>query len=86
MVRCDAINWNPCKCELESPEIQYLLESIISNLLKLVFRTITPEQFQELRELLHIPKARDYLQLYLINLDEHRDTVSQHILYLVDNM
>ena len=86
MVRCDAIDGIPCKCELDNPEIQYLLETIISNLLKLVLGTITPDQIQELRELVRVPNARDYLQLFLIDLDEHRDTVAEDILYLVDNM
>ena len=84
MVRCDAIDGKPCKCQLNKPEVIYLLESIISNLLKLVTGAITFEQKEELRVLVQMPNAWIYLQFYLDGLDDHRNRVADAILDMVD--
>ena len=80
MVKCDKVDGKPCKCELEDPPVIYLIQTIISNSLKLIMGTINQFDREELREVMRIPNASRYIELYLEELDKHRELVSDIIL------
>ena len=75
MVQCSKIDGEPCKCELVEPCVNYLVETLTSNILKLVLRTITPFELNELHEFTHMPDARRYLELYTHELDKQREVI-----------
>ena len=75
MVKCDKVDGNPCKCQLAEPCINYMVETIISNVLKLVLGTINPFETNELREFVQMPDAGRYIEIYIQELDKHRDVI-----------
>ena len=75
MVKCDKVDGNPCKCELTEPCVNYMVETITSNVLKLVLGTISPFERNELREFVQMPDARRYLELYTHELDKQREVI-----------
>ena len=80
MVRCDKVDGQPCSCELEDPPVVYLIQTIISNSVKLVMGTLTQYDREVLRDVLRIPSVGRYVELYLEELDKHRELVSYIIL------
>ena len=80
MVRCDKVDGKPCSCELNDPSVAYLIQTIISNSMKLIMGTLTQFDRQELRDVVRIPNAGRYVELYLEELDKHREFVSDIIL------
>ena len=80
MVKCDAVDGKPCKCELTKPCIIYLVESIVSNTVKLVLGVISEKERDELQTLTRIPNAKRYIELYLEELDKNREMVADNIL------
>ena len=80
MVKCDKVDGKPCGCELEDPPVVYLIQTIISNSLKLIMGTLTQFDREELRTMVRIPNAGRYVELYLEELDKHRELVSDIIL------
>ena len=80
MVKCDKVDGKPCVCELEDPPVVYLIQTIISNSLKLIMGTLTQFDREELRTMVRIPNAGRYVELYLEELDKHRELVSDIIL------
>ena len=70
----------PCKCELEDPPVIYLIQTIISNSLKLIMGTINQFDREELREVTRIPNAGRYIELYLEEPDKHRELASDILL------
>ena len=83
MVQCSKIDGEPCKCELVEPCVNYLVETLTSNILKLVLRTITPFELNELREFTHMPDARRYLELYTHELDKQQYVAEPYVDYVV---
>ena len=80
MVRCDQVDGKPCSCELDDPPVVYLIQTIISNSMKLIMGTLTQFDRQELRDVVRIRDAGRYVELYLEELDKHREFVSDIIL------
>ena len=80
MVRCNKIDGEPCTCELEEPCIKYMVETIVSNILKFVLGTITHAERDELQQFVRMPDAGRYLQLYIEELDKEREIVGDIIL------
>ena len=80
MVRCDKVYGKPCRCELENPPVVYLIQTIISNSLKLIMGTLTQFDREELRTVVRIPNTGRYVELYLEELDKHRELVSDIML------
>ena len=80
MVRCNKIDGEPCACELDEPCIKYMLETIISNILKFVLGTITHAERDELRDFVRMPDAGRYLQLYIEQLDKEREIIGDIVL------
>ena len=80
MVRCNKIDGEPCKCELEEPCINYMVETITSNILKLVLGTISPVERNELREFVQMPDAGRYIEIYIQELDKHREVIGDVVL------
>ena len=80
MVKCDKVDGKPCKCELEDPCIIYLIQTIISNSLKLIMGTLNVFDREELRSVVRIPNAGRYVDIYLEELDRHREIVRDVIL------
>ena len=85
MVRCNAVDGYPCKCELTNPCVVYLIETILSNMLKLLLDTISNEEREELRAMTRIPNAKTYLKLYIKELDNHRNMTSDVILDMISD-
>ena len=80
MVKCNRIDGKPCKCELRDPHIVYLLQTIVINTLKLICAALTNEERDELRMVLRIPHARRYLELYMEELENNRESVADLVL------
>ena len=80
MVRCDRIDGEPCKCELEEPCVKYMVQTIISNLIKFVLGTITHGERDELREFVRMPDAGKYLSLYVEEMDKERELLGNVVL------
>ena len=80
MVQCNKVDGKTCKCELEEPCIMYMVETIISNILKFVLGTISHAERDELRQFTRMPDTGRYLQIYIVNLDKHREIVGDVVL------
>ena len=83
MVRCNKVDGEPCKCELEEPWIMYMVETIIRNILKLILGTITGFERDELREFVQMPDVGRYIQIYIEELDKHREIVGDVVLEII---
>ena len=80
MVKCNKVDGKACKCELAEPCIMYMVETIISNILKLVLGTINPFERDELREFVQMPDAGRYIEIYIEELDKHREIIGDVVL------
>ena len=80
MVKCNKVDGKPCKCELEEPCIMYMVETITSNILKLILGTINQFERDELREFVQMPDAGRYIQIYIEELDKHREIIGVVVL------
>ena len=77
MVKCNKIDGEPCSCELEEPCIKYLVQSITSNIIKYVLRTIATEDIDELQHFVQMPDAAIYLGLYVEELSKRRSELEE---------
>ena len=75
MVKCGRVDGNPCKCELTNPCVNYMVETIISNILKLILKEISPFERNELHEFVRMPDAGEYIEIYVEELDNHRRVI-----------
>ena len=80
MVKCNRIDGKPCKCELRDPHIIYLIQTIVLNTLKLLLGVLTNEERDELRTVTRIPHAKTYLELYMEEVKNNRDSVADLVL------
>ena len=80
MVKCNKVDGKPCKCELIEPCIMHMVETIISNILKLILGTINPFERDELRQFVQMPDAGRYIELYIEELDKYRVTTGDVVL------
>ena len=80
MVKCGRVDGNPCKCELADPCVNYMVETIISNILKLILETISPFERNELYEFVRMPNAGRYIEIYIQELDKHREVIGDIVL------
>ena len=80
LLKYNQVDGKPCKCELEEPCIMYMIETIISNILKLILGTISRVERDELRQFIQMPDAGRYIQIYIEELDKHRDIVGDVVL------
>ena len=80
MVQCNKVDGHPCSCELAEPCVIYMVETIISNILKLIMGSITPFERNKLRQFVQMPDAGRYVELYIEELDKHREIVGGVVL------
>ena len=72
MVKCGAVDGDPCKCELTNPCVNYMVATIVSNILKMILKEISPHERNELHEFVRLVDACEYVKLYAEDLDNHR--------------
>ena len=77
MVKCNKIDGEPCSCEFEEPSIKYLVQSIVSNIVKYVLQTITTADIDELQQFVQMPDAAIYLGLYVEELIKRRGELEE---------
>ena len=75
MVKCGRVDGDPCKCELTNPCVNYMVETIISNVLKIVLKEISQFERDELLEFVRMPDAGEYIKIYIEELDNHRGVI-----------
>ena len=75
MVKCGRVDGNPCSCELTNPCVNYMVETIISNILKVTLKEISPFERNELQEFVRMPDAGKYIGIYVEELDNHRRAI-----------
>ena len=85
MVRCNAVDGQPCKCMLAIPEINYWVKTMKFYLIKQSLGTITLEEFSELNTLLNMPNSRIYLNFYMEELNNERCELAENILESIDD-
>ena len=89
MVKCGMVDGDPCKCELVNPCVNYMVETIISNVLKIVLKEISPFEKNELLEFVRMPDAGEYIAIYIKELDNDRgvaDNIEPSIGYIMDTV
>ena len=72
MIKCGTVDGDPCKCELANPCVNYMVERIVSNVLKMVLKEISPFERNELLEFVRLVDAGEYVKIYVEELDNHR--------------
>ena len=72
MVKCGAVDGDPYKCELTNPCVNYMVETIVSNILKMMLEEISPFERNELHEFVRFVDAGEYVKIYAEELGNHR--------------
>ena len=80
MVKCNRIDGKPCKCELRDPQIIYIIQRIVINTLKLLLGVLTNEERDELRTVTRIRHAITYLEMYMEEVKNSRESVADLVL------
>ena len=75
MVKCGRVDGDPCKSELTNPCVNYMVETIVSNVLKMVLKEISQFERDELLEFVRMPDAGEYIKIYIEELDNHRGVI-----------
>ena len=62
------------------PCIDYILETVISGILRLVMKTISPAERDELCKFVQMPSIGMHIRIYIENLDKHREVIGDVVL------
>ena len=77
MVKCNKIDGEPCGCELEEPCVKYMVQTIVSNIVKYVLQPVTTADMDELQQFVQMPDAGVYLGLYIEELGKRRGELEE---------